>query len=236
MLQILAVAQIRDASPAGFAPVCQIGSRSCTQGGVTTSCSTAKKKELAHPTSTGFWEIDPKYVYYLDVRLTDELVNFFKAEKSDVMELGAGMGCYTYHLQSRGVSIRAYDGSPSIANRTNGLVHTADLSQKMSLGKPADWVACIEVAEHVPPQYEGALISNLQEHNRKGILLSWSSLKPPHGNGHVNPRSEQWVIARFAELGYTVDVKASRQLRQAAQLPWFKSDLFVMRRSSPQSR
>jgi hypothetical protein len=47
----------------------------------------------------------------------------------------------------------------------------------------------------------------------------------------VNPRTEQWVAGRMAELGYTIDVAASRGLRSAAQLPWFKSNLFVLRRN-----
>ena len=105
----------------------------------------------------------------------------------DVMELGAGMGCYTQYMASRGVPIRAYDGSPTVAQKTDGLVQTADLSRRQSLGPRADWVFCIEVAEHIPPQFEEALLSNVHEHNRKGVVLSWSSLKPPHGNGHVNP-------------------------------------------------
>ena len=39
------------------------------------------------------------------------------------------------------------------------------------------------------------------------------------------------MTARFAELGYTADVAASQKLRSAAQFPWFKSNLFAMRRN-----
>ena len=155
----------------------------------------AKKKDFAHPTSTGFWEVDSNYAYYLDTRLADALIRFLREPvtntTSDVLELGAGMGCYTQYLASRGVPIRAYDGSPTVAERTDGLVQAADLSRRQSLGYRADWVFCIEVAEHIPPQFEDALLSNLDEHNRKGLVLSWSSLKPPHGNGHVNPRVDE---------------------------------------------
>ena len=207
-----------------FCPVCQVDSRSCARDGFPVSCSTASKKHMAHPTSTGFWEVDSEYVYYLDRRLADALIRFLEeptsgrtfdafelgagilpslrtapslrtphlnTTSSDVMELGAGMGCYTQYLASRGVPIRAYDGSPTVAQRTDGLVQTADLSKRQSLGHRADWVFCIEVAEHIPPQFEQALLSNLHEHNRKGVVLSWSSLKPPNGNGHVNPRVQE---------------------------------------------
>ena len=208
-----------------FAPLC----RSCLQGGVVANCNTGKKG-LVHPTATGVWETELNYVYYLDLRLADELVNFFTSEESDITEFGAGHGCYTFHLASRNVSVRAFDGLPNIANVTHNLVRTADLSQKMKLGK-TDWVICMEVAEHVPQKYEDALIYNLDEHNRKGILLSWSNLKPPHGNGHVNVRSETWVKERFAALGYAADGKATKQLRQAARFPWFKTNLLVLRRT-----
>jgi len=201
-----------------FCPVCQVDSRSCARDGFPVSCSTANKKKMAHPTPTGFWEVDSEYVYYLDRRLADALVRFLEepadnstfdafepgagmlpslrtphlnTTSSDVMELGAGMGCYTQYLASRGVPIRAYDGSPTVARRTDGLVQTADLSTRQSLGHRADWVFCIEVAEHIPPQFEQALLSNLHEHNRKGVVLSWSSLQPPKGNGHVNPRVQE---------------------------------------------
>ena len=53
-----------------------------------------------------------------------------------------------------------------------------------------------------------------------------------HSYTQVNPRTEQWVTGRMAELGYTIDVAASRGLRSAAQLPWFKSNLFVLRRNA----
>ena len=200
-------------STSTFRPICQVDSKSCARDGLPASCSTKKKKDLAHLTSTGFWEVDSQYAYYLDRRLADALVRFLDEAvenststsaavdtrstsatgaavrtTSDVMELGAGMGCYTQHLASRGVSIRAYDGSPTVAQRTDGLVHTADLSRRQSLGHRADWVFCTEVAEHIPPEFEEALLYNLHEHNRKGVVLSWSNLKPPHGNGHVtNP-------------------------------------------------
>ena len=89
---------------------------------------------------------------------------------------------------------------------------------------------CLEVAEHIPQQYEDALLSNMHEHNSEGIVLSWSDLKPPRGNGHVNPRNWQWVTARLAKMGYHVDKTASGKLRNAAKLPWFKANVFVFRR------
>ena len=203
-------------STSTFRPICQVDSKSCARDGLPASCSTKKKKDLAHLTSTGFWEVDSQYTYYLDRRLADALVRFLdeavenstsrsaavdtrptsatgaaSRTTSDVMELGAGMGwlhpapSQPWRFQTR---VRWLTDIPTVAQRTDGLVHTADLSRRQSLGHRADWVFCTEVAEHIPPEFEEALLYNLHEHNRKGVVLSWSNLKPPHGNGHVtNP-------------------------------------------------
>ena len=40
--------------------------------------------------------------------------------------------------------------------------------------EPADWVLCLEVAEHIPLEHEDTLINNLHQHNRIGIVVSWA--------------------------------------------------------------
>lgn len=55
---------------------------------------------------------------------------------------------------------------------TQGFVEYFDLSMPLELPK-ADWVLSLEVGEHVPSNYEQAmLIRNLHHHNRKGVSLS----------------------------------------------------------------
>lgn len=66
---------------------------------------------------------------------------------------------------------------------------------------------------------------------RAGLLATPSIATLENSDTQVNPHTEQWVTGRFAELGYTADVAASRRLRSAAQFPWFKSNIFVMRRN-----
>ena len=70
--------------------------------------------------------------------------------------------------------VRAIDGAPGVAAITGGLVQTADLTTELRLGV-ADWVLCLEVAEHIPRAFEDKLLANLHNHNRRG--RSW--IAPP---------------------------------------------------------
>ena len=46
----------------------------------------------------------------------------------------------------------------------------------------------MEVAEHIPSQFEAQFLMNLVQHAKKGILLSWG-VPGQQGVGHVNCES-----------------------------------------------
>ena len=106
--------------------------------------------------------------------------------------------------------MRVYDGSNAHL-MTGGLVGWADLSEPLQLGA-ADWVLCLEVAEHIPSHLEPALLANIDEHATDGVLLSWSNMM---GNGHVNVREPAYVRYRMSGLGFIPDDAATRVLRAA---------------------
>ena len=66
---------------------------------------------------------------------------------SDVIELGAGKGCYADALQrvvpqtagEGRIHVRAFDGAPNVEAETGGLVRTTDLTTPVR-EPPADWV------------------------------------------------------------------------------------------------
>ena len=37
-----------------------------------------------------------------------------------------------------------------------------------------DWVMSLEVAEHIPQDYEAIFIDNIVRHAREGVVLSWA--------------------------------------------------------------
>ena len=98
------------------------------------------------------------------------------AQGTSVIEFGSGMGCYVAALKDshRLAWAEGFDGAPAIGELTRGLVRNADLTNpNLRLGC-ADVVLCLEVAEHIPPAFEGAFLRNLDAHNARTIILSWS--------------------------------------------------------------
>jgi hypothetical protein len=168
---------------------------------------------------------------FLDRGIVRGLAKLFG--RSSVIELGAGKGCYADALQrgsggSAVSSVRAFDGAPNVAQVTGGLVQQADLTMPLSAA-PADWVLCLETAEHIPREHEAQLLDNWHRLNRVGIVLSWSN--NPGGNGHVNLRSNEWVESRLAAMGYAHDIAAERALRASvSDIHWFRDTLMVFRR------
>ena len=93
----------------------------------------------------------------------------------------------------------------------------------------AEWVLCLETAEHIPRAHETQLLDNLHNLNTVGVVLSWSN--NAGGNGHVNLRTNEWVVQRFAKMGYEHDERAERELRRSVNaIHWFRDTLMVFRR------
>lgn len=223
----------RHAAPAAsaFEPLCQVtfGRKLCMRGGQEEACPGAvdiDRRDGAVPTASGAWRLQAtNYTYFMDRGLVAALAKQFAG--GSVLELGAGKGCYSAALKRTGLmtGVRAIDGAPGVAEMTGGLVHTADLTTELQLGA-ADWVLCLEVAEHVPRAFEERLLANWDRHNRRGIVMSWSD--NAGGNGHVNIRSNEWVLTRMAAMGYEHDKQAQETLRRSVtDIHWFRTTLMV---------
>lgn len=211
--------------------------RVCIRGRALVDCSSTDRAmggpgraRAATPTQTGAWGLGGAYVYMLDVGLANALAEFFAG--SSVVELGAGLGCYTGWLRDDGsvTSAVGFDGAPGVTERTGGLVHQADLTEPDLTLPVANWALCLEVAEHIPKHLEAAFLANVAKTNNRGLVLSWAN-QP--GNGHVNNRAPAQVVERLQQLGYAEQPDVTRTLQRAATtLPWFKTTLHVFLRTS----
>jgi hypothetical protein len=224
-------------------PTCQVtfGKPVCMCAGLEVPCP-AQVDQVRHDTqvsTSGAWLLSPTYTYFLDRGLVGELARLFAG--SSVIELGAGKGCYAAELQrappqkagASRIAVRAFDGAPNVVQMTGGLVQRADLTAPMpSSILPAEWVLCLETAEHIPRAHEAQLLGNLDALNTVGIVLSWSN--NAGGNGHVNLRTNEWAVRRFAQMGYDHDERAERALRRSVNaIHWFRDTIMVFRRRAP---
>jgi hypothetical protein len=78
-----------------------------------------------------------------------------------------------------------------VEETSGGLVKFMDLTIPQ-YGLPIyDWIVSLEVAEHIPSQFESVYLDNVFRHAREGIILSWA-VPGQNGLSHVDiPYSRQ---------------------------------------------
>ena len=177
--------------------------------------------------STGGWcSQATKTQHVCDEPLAAALAHFFAGRT--VVSLGDGPGEYRRRILATGLvaGYDAFDGAPSSANATNGRVRFIDLTLPQYWLPEYDWVMSLEVAEHVPAEYESTLVDNLARPAREGIVFSWAT--PGQGGfHHVNERPPQYVEELMRHRGFRRDANASQSLRDVATLGWLKSNINV---------
>ena len=201
---------------------CEMSRPSAVGGSVTVPCGSGRLWSDAIPSTTGAWQLNATYHYYVDKGLAAALASMLRG--MSLIEFGSGMGCYTASLLDSGkmAAVQGYDGAPTIADISSGFVLHADLTTELHLGC-ADAVMSLEMAEHIPPQFEPSVLRNLDVHGARALILSWSS--NPRGNGHVNPQKIEYVVERMRALGYELNATATRTLRAAATISWLKTGI-----------
>jgi hypothetical protein len=165
---------------------------------------------------------------------TDEILlaalSHFLVNKT-VASFGDGPGVYKELILQMGQvkSYDAFDGAPYVKETTNNQVEFLDLSVPIYHLKQFDWVLSLEVAEHIPAQFEHVYIDNLARHAKEGIILSWA--KPgQNGHSHINNRDSDYVLARMSDRGFKRDEKASSEFKNSTKFVWFRDNLNVYRR------
>eukprot|EP00434_Breviolum_minutum_P014704 symbB.v1.2.012966.t1/scaffold906.1/size153294/11 len=153
-------------------------------------------------------------------------------------DFGALDGQYSRWLNDTGwVTAYAFDGVTGVTEITEGAVTQVDLAEKLHIDwhpEPFNWVLCLEVAEHIPPEHESQFLQNLGSHASEGLVLSWA---PPgiEGEGHVNCQELEESKKRVEALGFRQDVAATAALRKASEVSWIAASIAVYRRT-PEKR
>ena len=167
---------------------------------------------------------------YTDTSLTNQVSILLKGKR--VGAFGDGPGMYKQSYDKIGLLdvYDAYDGAPFIETETSGSVKFLDLTIPQ-YGLPIyDWVICLEVAEHIPVEYEDIFLSNLARHAKTGLILSWAVPGQP-GHYHVNNKEFSLVIETLRKVGFDRDEKMSKFLQTQARNGVFKSNLNVYYRN-----
>ncbi len=182
--------------------------------------------------STGFGvDVDFEKEHCYDPSLSQSICTFLKSRNVQAMyDFGCGPGEYVRKMRSNGIQSTGYDGNPITSSIP--FCNVADLTDPNFTLPPLECVMCLEVGEHIPAQYEDALIRTLDKHVLPGgiLILSWA-VPGQGGLGHVNCQTNQYVRNRMAVLGYTPLLDIETKLRNSATLSWFKNTVLVFEKT-----
>ncbi|KAL3864850.1 hypothetical protein ACJMK2_006500 [Sinanodonta woodiana] len=188
-------------------------------------CQRHEKSNGSHTSDTGGWCYNSGQ-HFADKNLAEALSELFKGKR--VASFGDGPGTYKELLENSGkrITYDAYDGAPFCNDTSQGNVKFMDLTL-YQYGLPLyDWVISLEVAEHIPSEFENVYINNINRHAREGVVLSWAVLGQG-GYAHINNRPFEYVVEIMKKNGLHHDPKKSEVLKNAAKLKWLKDNVNV---------
>lgn len=164
-----------------------------------------------------------------DGSLVNEFSNFLKGKR--VASFGDGPGEYKRLISqlSQVVVYDGYDGAPFGEETTNHDVRFLDLSVPIYHLEQYDWIISLEVAEHIPKEFESIYLDNLVRHAKEGIILSWAKIGQG-GHSHVNNQNFDYVKTQMELRGFKHDQKMSTYFKSKATLSWLQDNINVYRR------
>jgi hypothetical protein len=90
----------------------------------------------------------------------------------------------------------------------------------------------MEVAEHIPAQFEDVFVDNLVRHANEGIVLSWAKLGQADLS-HVNNRNLTYVKMQMEKRGFTHNYIEPEKLKAACSLIHYKWNINIFERTKP---
>lgn len=174
------------------------------------------------------WSLkEAKVEHHSSKNMAQAIFELQQANGKKVIDFGCGRGDYLAHLKSKGVECYGYEGTPDIEKiSVFKPVVCVDLSKPLEIEHKGN-VVCIEVAEHIPAEFENQLLTNITNACDGWLLLSWAVIGQG-GNGHVNERDSEYVIQTVEKLGFKYHDKISDAIRESAgnDLWWFKKSVY----------
>ena len=177
---------------------------------------------------TGAWQ-NTKFTHSIDKKFGESLVFILQQHKiSSITDLGCGTGAYVRMIEDQNITSQGFDGNPFTKkwDVSGGLcVGPVDITQKR-FWNVTDAAMSIEVAEHIPAEYEEAFIKNLVNSARNLIFLSWG-VPGQGGEGHVNCKWGPDVVKIMKEKGWEKNEILTRLLRIGSDFKWIRKNVQV---------
>lgn len=141
-----------------------------------------------------------------------------------MVDLGAGLGWYCPIVSNYSKVCDEYDGSVNIEEATNGRVKYLNLAEEINIECNYDYAMSIEVAEHIPKEFENVYLNNVVKCAKEGIVITWATIGQA-GHFHVNNKAKEDVVKLVESKGLKYDDSKSKHLADEETIGHLKRNI-----------
>ena len=183
------------------------------------------KDEIEHlGSSHGFWSTHENHIHSTNLA---RFISSLLTKDRNIYDFGCGDGFYLSTLQESGFDkLTGFEGSPSTSPKFSN-IHKQDLAELFSVPEKGH-VICLEVAEHIPREYENILISNITNACHGYLIFSWA-VRGQGGTCHVNCRNNDEVLEMFSSHGFVFckELTTKARLLTEDHCDWFRDTILI---------
>lgn len=135
-------------------------------------------------------------------------------EFQTVLDLGCGNGLVLQALRARGKDVQGVELSRAALDvLPPPLRERVTIANCVTLGRIGrfDFVACIEVAEHVRPEQSASLVDTITANAERWVYFAAAS-PYQRGLGHINCQPQFFWINEFRKRGFVLDFERTERL------------------------
>jgi len=146
-----------------------------------------------------------------------------------VLDIGCGPGMYVDILNRLGHDAKGIDVTSVVDGKPN--LHRMSMFE-LTPEWAADFVICMEVAEHIDPQLGPDVVRIVADAVRPGGGLLWTAARPGQGGvGHINCRPKEYWRTLLEDSGLTYGSTTTsglvRHCRDGAHMGWFLNNAMI---------
>jgi SAM-dependent methyltransferase len=182
--------------------------------------------------TTGFWESANAHTHHVFCEpLGDWLVDYLKDYKDGpIYDFGCGLGSYLKKLSDNGFqNLTGFEGDPARLKQFSNIIKQ-DLTKPFTVPSQGNCIF-LEVAEHIPAEFEEAALTNVIAACNNKLIMSWA-IRGQAGFGHVNCLDNHEVIDKMTSKGfkYLEEDSMNARLINLDSAPWFKNTILIFQK------
>lgn len=153
-----------------------------------------------------------------------------------VVDFGCGPGVYLLYFKACGCDVIGLDGASQAGAYIPGDFIQTDLRKRAVLYSQADLALCIEVAEHLKPEYADTLVESIWC-NAECVFFS-AARSGQGGEGHYNEQPKEYWIKKFEDRGWEMHPFNDKIMDEInnddayEHCHWLRWNSFLMRRKN----